>query len=84
MAGPRDFSLLHRVQTESGAHPASYRMGIGDFSPGGRSVLEADHSPPSSAEVKNGGTIPLLPDTSSRRICMCLMHEETKTSKYKN
>jgi hypothetical protein len=26
---------------------------------------EADHSPPSSAEVKNGGAIPPLPDISS-------------------
>jgi hypothetical protein len=28
---------------------------------------EADHSPPSSAEVKNGGAIPPLPHTSSLR-----------------
>jgi hypothetical protein len=26
-------------------------------------VCEADHSPPSSAEVRNGGAIPLLPHT---------------------
>jgi hypothetical protein len=26
---------------------------------------EVDHSPPSSAEVKNGGAIPSLPNTSS-------------------
>jgi hypothetical protein len=30
-----------------------------------RPVWEAEHSPPSSAEVKNGGAIPLLPHTSS-------------------
>jgi hypothetical protein len=29
--------------------------------------LEADHSPPTSAEVKNGGPIPRLPHTSSWR-----------------
>jgi hypothetical protein len=29
LAGEGDFSLLHNVQTSSGAHPASYRMGIG-------------------------------------------------------
>jgi hypothetical protein len=28
--------------------------------------LEADHSPPSSAEVKNGGAVPSLPYTSLR------------------
>jgi hypothetical protein len=28
----RDFSLLHNVQTGSEAHPASYKMGTGDFS----------------------------------------------------
>jgi hypothetical protein len=46
-------SLLHVVQTGSGAHPASYPMGTGGFSSGvklpGR---EVDHSPPTSAEVK--------------------------------
>jgi hypothetical protein len=43
---------LHN-QTGSGAHPASYRMSTGSLSPGiKRSGLEADHSPPTSAEVK--------------------------------
>jgi len=32
-----------------GSHPASYPMSPGGSSPGG----EADHSPPSNAEVKN-------------------------------
>jgi hypothetical protein len=44
-----DFSLLHVVRTGFGAHPAAYPMGIGGCFPG----PEADHSPPSSAEVKN-------------------------------
>jgi hypothetical protein len=30
------FSLLRRLQTGSGAHPASYSMGIGDSLPGGK------------------------------------------------
>jgi hypothetical protein len=48
-----NFSLGHRVQTGSGAHPASYPMGIGDLSLGvKRPRREADHSLPSSAEVK--------------------------------
>jgi hypothetical protein len=59
-AGARDFSLLHSVQTESVAHPASYPVGTGG---GGRfhgvkhPGREADHSSPSRAEVKNGGAI---------------------------
>jgi hypothetical protein len=52
-AGAGNFSLYHRVQNGSRAHPASYPVGTGAFSLGvkwpGR---EADHSPPSSAEVK--------------------------------
>jgi hypothetical protein len=43
------------------AHPASYQTGtVGSF-PGSK----ADHSPPSSAEVKNNRVIPPLPDKSS-------------------
>jgi hypothetical protein len=52
-AGAGDFSLHHRVQNGSGAHPASYPMGIRVLSLGiKRPGCEADHSPPSSAEVK--------------------------------
>jgi hypothetical protein len=47
-AGAGNFSLHHIVQNGSGAHPASYPLGIRGSFPGG----EADHSPPSSAEVK--------------------------------
>jgi hypothetical protein len=47
-AGTGNFSLHHRVQNGSGAHPASYPMGTRGCFPEG----EADHSPPSSAEVK--------------------------------
>jgi hypothetical protein len=48
-----NFSLLHSVQTDSGAHPASYPMGTGcSLSPGvKRQRCEAEHSPPPSAEV---------------------------------
>jgi hypothetical protein len=49
----QEFSLLHVVQIGSGVHPAFYPMGTGAHSPGvnwtGRA---ADHSPPTSAEVK--------------------------------
>jgi hypothetical protein len=43
----------HRVQTGSGAHPASYPIAPGTLSLGvKREGREADHSPPSSSEVK--------------------------------
>jgi hypothetical protein len=49
-----DFSSNPCVQTGSGAHPASCTMGTGGSFPGGRARpgRDADHSPPSSAEVK--------------------------------
>jgi hypothetical protein len=49
----QDFSLLHNVQTGSGAHPASYPMSAGAISARvKRPGLKDDPSPPSSAEVK--------------------------------
>jgi hypothetical protein len=50
-----DFSSSPCVQTSSGAHPDSYPMGTGGSFPGvkARPGRDADHSPPSSAEVKN-------------------------------
>jgi hypothetical protein len=52
--GAEDFSSSPCVQTGSGAHPASCPMGTGGPFPGGkaRQGRDADHSPPSSAEVK--------------------------------
>jgi hypothetical protein len=51
MAG--NFSLHHRVQNGFGAHAASCPMGTRGSFPGvKRPAREADHSPPSSAEVK--------------------------------
>jgi len=49
-AGGEDFSCSLCVQTGSGAHPASCTMGTGGKARPGR---DADHSPPSSAEVVN-------------------------------
>jgi hypothetical protein len=43
-------SLLHRVQTDSGAHPASYPVGTGIK----WLWVEPDNSPPSLDKVKNG------------------------------
>jgi hypothetical protein len=34
----QNLSLLHSVQTGSGAHPASYQMGTGDSFPGGKAA----------------------------------------------
>jgi hypothetical protein len=50
----QDFSLLHSLQTDSGAHPASCPVGTWDLFPRGvkRQGREADQLPPSSAEVK--------------------------------
>jgi hypothetical protein len=49
-----NISPHHRVQTDSGAHPASYPMGNrGYFGGLKRHGHEVDHLPPSSAEVKN-------------------------------
>jgi hypothetical protein len=49
----KNFSLLHIVQTGSGVHPTTYKMGTGGAFPGiKRQGREADHSPPTIAEVK--------------------------------
>jgi hypothetical protein len=52
--GAEVFSSSPCVQTGSGAHPVSCPMGTGVSFPGGkaRPGRDADHSPPSSAEVK--------------------------------
>jgi hypothetical protein len=51
--GAGNLSLHHRVQNGSGAHPAYNPVGTRGFFPViNRPGREADHSPPSSAEVK--------------------------------
>jgi hypothetical protein len=72
-AGAKVSYLLHDFQSGSGAHPISYTMCIAGWFRGGlkRPRREFDHSPPSSAEVNNGGAIPPLPHTSS---AWCLIH----------
>jgi hypothetical protein len=63
--GARDSSLLHIILTGSGACQPPIQWVPETFSPGvKRHVREADHSPRSSAEVKNGGAIPSLPHAS--------------------
>jgi hypothetical protein len=68
--GAANFSLHHRAQNGSGAHPASYPMDNRGSFPGGgvkRTGREADNSPP-SAEVKECLELYLLsPGTPSWR-----------------
>jgi hypothetical protein len=55
-------SIPGRVQTVSGAHPASYPRGSWGSCPGvKRPARETDHLPTSNAEVKNGGAVPPFP-----------------------
>jgi hypothetical protein len=53
--GQRIFPLASVSRPALGAHPASCTMGTGGPFPGGkaRPGRDADHSPPSSAEVEN-------------------------------
>jgi hypothetical protein len=52
-----EFSYLHIVHTGSGADLALYPIGTSGFLPPGvkQPGREADHSPPTSAEVKKTG-----------------------------
>jgi hypothetical protein len=57
-------SSLHVIQTGSRDHPASYPMGTLSSFPGVRRPgREANHSPPTIAEVKKSGSIHPLPHT---------------------
>jgi hypothetical protein len=58
----KDSSCNLCVQTCAGVHPASYTMGPGGPFPGAKVQLgcDADHSPPSRAEVKNEYELYLL------------------------
>jgi hypothetical protein len=65
-AGKGFFSLCHGVQTGSGAYQASYPMCKTVISAWvKRPGREADHSPPSSVEVKNAWSY-----TSTPSICL--------------
>jgi hypothetical protein len=70
-AGAKDFSSILCVQTGSGAHPASSTMGTGGPFPGAKNGPghDADHSPPSSAEVRNEWELYLLSPPSATMAC---------------
>jgi hypothetical protein len=70
-AGTENFSLYHRIQNGSGAHPDSYPMANRALSlkikrPG----REAYHSPPSSAEVKNAWSYTSTPQYACMAWCL--------------
>jgi hypothetical protein len=76
--GPRSIpdsdkiSLRYSAQIEFGTHPDYYPMSTdGKFLGIKRPRCETDHSPPSSAEVKNDGATTPLPHTSSCPTAYC-------------
>jgi hypothetical protein len=72
-AGAKDLSSILYVQTGSGAHPASCPMGTGGKARPGR---DADHWPPSSAEVVNEYELyHLSPQAPTWRVAGLLYHE---------
>jgi hypothetical protein len=74
--GAGNYTSHHCVQTSSGAHPASYPTGTRGSFPGGKAVgREADHSPPSSAEVKNAWTYSCTPQYAF--MVWCSVKEES-------
>jgi hypothetical protein len=63
-------SVSGGVKTGSGAHS----VGAGGSFLGGKAAwLEAEHSPPSTAQVKNGVAIPPFPHTSFVTLDGCLV-----------
>jgi hypothetical protein len=74
------FLFHHHVRTDSGAHPASYPMGIRGSFPGiKRARREADHSPLSRAEFKECVELYLHFPTSRRVSQLKKMSMEMKT-----
>jgi hypothetical protein len=57
----RYFPLLQNVQAGCGAHPASCSVGTEFFRGVKRPGRDIDHSPPTSAEIKNGCSTPCTP-----------------------
>jgi hypothetical protein len=72
--------LVHRVQTDSWAHPASYPKGTGaHFLRIKRPAREADHSPPSRAEVKKVWSHTSTPPTF---IAWCFVEHRDKSNMF--
>jgi hypothetical protein len=78
-AGARNLSLHHRVQTSSRAHSAPIEWVPGALSLGvKRPRGEAEHSPPSSAEVKNAWSYNFTPQYAFMAWCL-VKHRDTFT-----
>jgi hypothetical protein len=77
-AAAGNFSLRHRVQTDSEAHAASYPMGNGGLPMGVKRLgCEDDDSPPSSAGGQRiRGSIPPHPQYVFMAWCL-VKHRET-------
>jgi hypothetical protein len=71
-AGAGNFSLHHRIQNGSGAHPTSYPMDTGVSFLGGGKVTgrKADHSAPTSAEVNNAWSYTFNPPIRLRGVVL--------------
>jgi hypothetical protein len=66
-----NFSLRHRFQTGSRAHPASYQwVRWGSFSGIKQSERKADHLLPSSTEVKNEWSYTSIPSYVQMTRCL--------------
>jgi len=69
--GAGNFSLHHHVQNSSGAHPPSYLIGTRGLSLGIKGLgHEADHSPPTSVEVKNAWSYTSIPQYTFMAWCL--------------
>jgi hypothetical protein len=80
-AGVENFSLHHRVQTGSGAHPASYPMAIRGSFPEGKATGPWNWPFPSSAEVRECVELYLhFPNTPSWRGARLKKSTETTLS----
>jgi hypothetical protein len=76
----RDLFLHQRVYTDSGVHRASCQIGSRTYNPGVmRQGREAEHISPTSAEVKNGGAILLLPHASLCHTAKIIKHGDNFT-----
>jgi hypothetical protein len=76
----QDFSLVHNVQTGSGPTQPPGRWVPRALSQGvKRQGREADHSPPTSAEIENGGAIRSLLHTSSWSGAQLIKHKDNFT-----
>jgi hypothetical protein len=78
-AGAGNFSLHHRVQNGSGAHPGSYPMGTRGSFPGGKAAGAWSWPlTPSSAEVKNAWSYTSTPQYVSMAWCL-VKHRDNST-----